>query len=83
MRTPIVRGRAFNESDTAISPRVAIVNATMANRYWPGNDPIGKTIRLPDVSGPDGPQTLVLQIVGVAKDGRYGELGESPQPGPV
>jgi len=80
MRTPIVRGRSFKESDTATSPRVAIVNETMAGRYWPGADAIGKTVRLPDVPGPDGPRTLVLEIVGVAKDGRYGQLGESPQP---
>ncbi len=80
MRTPIVEGRAFNQSDTATSPSVAIVNETMATRYWPATDPIGKTVRIPDVPGPDGPRTLVLQIVGIAKDGRYGQLGESPQP---
>jgi len=80
MRTPIVRGRAFTHSDTATSPRVAIVNETMASRYWPGTDPIGRTVRIPDVPGPDGPRTLVLEIVGIAKDGRYGQLGESPQP---
>jgi putative ABC transport system permease protein len=80
MRTPIVRGRAFNDSDTQDSPRVAIVNETMARMYWAGNDPIGKLIRIPDVPGANGPETLVLSVVGVAKDGRYWQLGESPQP---
>lgn len=79
MRTPIVRGRAFNNSDTQASPRVAIVNETMARMYWTG-DPIGRLIRIPDVPGPNGPETLVLSIVGVAKDGRYQQLGENPQP---
>jgi len=80
MRTPIVRGRAFNDSDTQASPRVAIVNETMARTYWAGDDPIGKLIRIPDAPGPNGPETLVLSVVGIAKDGRYVQLGESPQP---
>ncbi len=80
LRIPIVRGRAFDTTDTQSSPRVAIVNETMARKYWPDDDPIGKVIRIPDVPGPNGPQVLVLSIVGVAKDGRYWQLGESPQP---
>jgi putative ABC transport system permease protein len=80
MRTPIVRGRAFNHSDTQASPRVAIVNETMAHMYWADNDPIGRLVRIPDVPGPNGPETLVLSVVGVAKDGRYGQLGETAQP---
>jgi putative ABC transport system permease protein len=80
MRVPIVRGRPFNAGDTQTSPKVAIVNQTMARKYWADDDPIGKVIRIPDVPGPNGPQTLVLAVVGVAKDGRYWQLGESPQP---
>jgi len=80
MRTPIVRGRAFSDSDTQDSPRVAIVNETMARMYWAGSDPIGRLIRIPDVPGANGPETLVLSVVGVAQDGRYFQLGESPQP---
>jgi putative ABC transport system permease protein len=80
MRTPMVRGRAFNDTDTQDSPRVAIVNETMARMFWPRRDPIGRLIRIPDVPGANGPQTLVLSVVGVAKDGRYWQLGESPQP---
>ena len=80
MRTPIVRGRPFNDSDTQESPRVAIVNETMARTYWPGSDPLGRLIRIPNAPGPNGPETLVLSVVGVARDGRYWQLGESPQP---
>ncbi|HVQ14160.1 MAG TPA: FtsX-like permease family protein, partial [Vicinamibacterales bacterium] len=80
MRTPIVHGRAFDVTDTQTSPRVAIVNETMARVYWGNGDPIGKLIRIPDVPGPQGPETLVLSVIGVAKDGRYWQLGESPQP---
>jgi ABC-type antimicrobial peptide transport system permease subunit len=52
----------------------------MARKYWPGSDPIGKVVRIPDVPSPNGPETLVLSVVGVAKDGRYWQLGENLQP---
>jgi predicted permease len=58
---PIVKGRAFRSADTATSPRVAIVNEVLAERYWQGQDPIGKRFR---VDGPSGPW---VEIVGVAK----------------
>lgn len=74
MRTPVVRGRAFSEQDTPSSPAVAIVNETMASRYWPNQDAIGKTLRLRDHNGP------VLQVVGIARDGKYSEIAEAPQP---
>jgi predicted permease len=80
MRTPIVQGRAFDDRDSATSPRVAIVNETFAAKYWPGDDPLGKTVRIPDVPGPTGPQTLVVEVVGVARDGKYWQLAESPRP---
>ena len=73
MRTPVVRGRPFDGRDTASSPAVAVVNETMARRYWPQQDAIGKTLRLRDRSGP------VLQVVGIARDGKYGEIAETPQ----
>src|SRR5687767_10918863 len=74
MRTPIVRGRLFEERDISSSPAVAIVNETMARRYWPGQDAIGKIVHLRDRSGP------ALQVVGIVKDGKYNFLGEPPQP---
>jgi hypothetical protein len=58
---PIVRGRAFRSTDTATSPRVAIVNEVLAERYWQGQDPIGKRFRVDGSSGP------WVEIVGVAK----------------
>ena len=80
MRIPIVRGRPFRDSDTDTTARVAIVNETLANQYWPDGNPIGKSVRIPDVPGPDGPQAVTLEVVGVAKDGKYWQLGEDPQP---
>jgi ABC-type antimicrobial peptide transport system permease subunit len=74
MRTSVVRGRAFDDRDTSSSPGVVIVNETMARRFWPGQDAIGKAIHLRDRTGP------AAQVVGIAKDGKYGYLAEAPQP---
>jgi predicted lysophospholipase L1 biosynthesis ABC-type transport system permease subunit len=59
---------------------VAIVNETFAAKYWPGEDPLGKTVRIPDAAGPNGPQTLVVEVVGIARDGKYWQLAEAPRP---
>ena len=45
MGIPLLRGRLFNDADTARSPLVAVVNSTLADRYWHGQDPIGRRIR--------------------------------------
>ncbi|MGI9070364.1 MAG: ABC transporter permease [Bryobacteraceae bacterium] len=62
---PIVRGRAFLQSDTADAPRVAVVNEQFAKHYWPNQDAIGKRFHLSDPRGP------LIQIVGMAKTTKY------------
>jgi predicted permease len=64
MRLPLVRGRAFTESDDEKAPLVAIVNQTMAARFWPQQDAIGKRFAL-QAGGP------LWQVVGVARDSKY------------
>ena len=73
MRVPLVNGRGFTASDREGAPQVAVVNETFAARYWPGQDPIGK--RLTSFSG-----ATSIEIVGVARDGRYQTLTEAPLP---
>jgi predicted permease len=73
MKMPIVEGRAFNDADVDGARKVAIVNQTMANTYWPGQDPIGKIFRLP------GQDEKPWQVVGVAKNSKYIAVFESPQ----
>ncbi len=68
--TPLVRGRDFTAEDREGAPGVVILNETAARRFWPGEDPLGKRIRLGDEESP------LLTVVGIAKDGRYDGLGE-------
>jgi predicted permease len=70
----IVNGRAFDERDVPGAPRVVIVNEAMAQRYWPGQNPIGRHILFPRRNQ----EPLALQIVGIAQDGKYRELREEP-----
>jgi len=65
MRIPIVEGRTFNDADTASSQPVAIVNQAMANRIWPGKDPVGLKF---SYKGQGGPQ---VTVVGIARDAKY------------
>ena len=69
MRVPLLRGRAFREDDNEKAPLVAIVNQTMAQEYWPNQDPLGKRFSLKSATGP------FIEIVGVAKDGKYLYMG--------
>ncbi len=61
---PLLRGRTFNDADRADSPLVAIVNKTLAERYWPGQDPIGKRLKI----GVQASQTPWMTVVGEIAD---------------
>jgi putative ABC transport system permease protein len=72
---PLLRGRFFNDRDTRSATPVVIINETMARRYWPGEDPIGKGIKGFD---PRGRNDEWVQVVGVVKDMRSRGLDRSP-----
>lgn len=67
----IVRGRNFRESDDANAPEVVIVNQALADRFWPGQDPVGRQLRRP--SGD-------WEVVGVATTAKIRALTEAPRP---
>jgi predicted permease len=59
---PLVRGRLFTEADNAKSPLVVIVNRTLADHYWPGQDPIGKRIHIGVAESPTPWMTVIGEI---------------------
>ena len=73
MRIPILSGRDFAANDTAAGQHVLIVNRTLAERIWPGEDPIGKQVRLG--GGEKGPW---WSVVGVAGDVHHYGLDAQP-----
>jgi predicted permease len=72
---PILQGRAFNQHDTESSPKVAVVNRALAEKFFPGENPIGRVFETDseDVGVP-------IQIVGIAADTRYANLRSETPP---
>jgi predicted permease len=68
MNIALRRGRFFTDADTAEAPRVVIVDDTLARKFWPDRDPIGRRMYVPsrpeDIAAP-GPNVTWLQVVGV------------------
>jgi predicted permease len=72
MRIKLVSGRDFTEHDNATAPRVAIINQSMARRFWPGADPVGKRFRI-HINDP------WITIAGVAHDAEQSDWGAPAQ----
>ena len=72
LRIPLLRGRAFSSGDSESSPRVAVVNESMARRFWNGTNPIGARLRFFGESAP-------VEIVGVVRDTPDARLREAPR----
>ena len=77
LRTPLLRGRFFTQSDTADAPPVAIVNEALAKKYWPNEDALGKRITFSDPRKPD-PKWIT--IVGIVRSIRHRGLDVDPAP---
>jgi putative ABC transport system permease protein len=75
MGVPRIAGRTFDDRDRDEAPPVAIVNAALARRLWPGEDPIGKRIRFDHDAN-----TPWTTIVGLVADTRQLGLKEAPPP---
>ena len=74
MGIPILHGRGFQSTDAASRERVAVVNETLANTYWKGQNPIGQRLRpfSPDNSSP------WFTVIGVAKDVKQSSVNQPP-----
>jgi predicted permease len=75
MGIPFVEGRDFTEQDTAVRPKVVIINETMAHYFFGSKDPLGKKIGTDD--DPKVPPDR--EIIGVVKDAKYVRLSEAPR----
>lgn len=71
---PIVAGRGFNRSETATSPKVAVINESLAKKYYPNLDPIGRSFEV-DFNHP-----YTVQIVGVCGDAKYNSVRQAVEP---
>ena len=78
MGIPMLGGRDFTMRDARGAPPVAIINEAMAQRFWPGQDPLGRRVMIGGPEGSNDRQTC--EVVGVVKTGKYRSLGEDPQP---
>jgi predicted permease len=72
LRIPLQAGRRFTAADREKAPKVAIINQTMAKKFWPREAPVGKRF---SIKGPTGP---FLEVVGVVQDGQYKNIVEDP-----
>jgi len=77
MSIRLLRGRLLNKFDTADSPPVALINHTLAERYWPQQDPLGKHITVQPLLRQGSP--MVCEIVGIVGDVR--QQGPEQRPG--
>jgi predicted permease len=70
---PLMRGRALSERDQPNTPNVVVINETMAKRFWPDQDAIGKRFKFFG-------QDFFNEVVGIAKDSKYNFIGEEETP---
>ena len=77
LKTSLLRGRPFAESDNADSPGVVIINDALAKKYWSNEDALGKRITFDDTRKPD-PKWLT--IIGITRSIRHRGLDVDPQP---
>jgi len=77
---PILAGRGLRDTDRLGTPLVAVINATGARRFWPGENAVGKRLRFPTQFGAFADQTQSVEIVGVAGDVKYGSVDQPDDP---
>jgi predicted permease len=66
---PVLRGHEIGHTDIELDRRIALVNESFVNKFWPGQEPLGKRV-----------QSLDVEVVGVVKDVRYSRFVTAPKP---
>jgi putative ABC transport system permease protein len=77
LKTPLLRGRFFTDSDNLDAPGVVIINDALAKKYWPNEDALGKRITFND---PRKPNPKWLTVVGIVRSIRHRGLDVDPAP---
>jgi predicted permease len=75
LRISLLSGRDFTDRDVANSPPVAVVNETLARRFWPGKDAVGERLHQVGEANP-----VPVEVIGVVRDSKYVTVGEQPRP---
>lgn len=78
MRAPIVRGRGFNERDTATSPPVTVIDQLLADKIFPGEDPIGKRLRMDPSDSGENRMWEIVGVVGRMKARNFDDIDTLP-----
>jgi predicted permease len=73
LHIPVLAGRVFASTDLPTSPEVVVINRTMAQRFWRGSDPVGRTLVVND-------EHRRVTVIGVVGDSRVSDIDESPTP---
>jgi len=76
LRIPIKRGRTFNDNDNEGAPKVAVVNETMAKKFWPNRDAIGRRFKSKDSEH----KWAEIEVIGIVQDSKYKGIVEDPMP---
>ena len=79
-KIPVLRGRGFTERDAAGAQGVVVINQAMANRFWPGSNPLNNRLRIGKFVRPEYNHDTARQIVGIVGDVRDTGLSEAPRP---
>ncbi len=77
MSIPLRAGRSFDSGDVDGRPRVALINERLAERFFPGEDPLGHRLRVGGVRDPDSPWWTIVGVVGSVRDNT---LDKAPDP---
>lgn len=72
LQMPLLRGRKFSNADSEKAPPVAIINESMAKKFWPNEDVLGKHLGIKGANGP------FMEVVGIVQDAKYQNLTENP-----
>jgi putative ABC transport system permease protein len=78
-KIPILRGRAFKDTDSTGAPGVALINEALAKKYWPNENPVGQQIIIGKDVGPEFDEPA-RQVIGVVGDIHDGGLNRDPRP---